>query len=266
LSKIETGLSGCALEVRPNNIIRKKASDYSYGARLKKQAEKQGLFYELKLPNLKTPKVIQMLNDEIFAFDMEYIPAAGFFEFFKAATPDNVDGVLETLFTFLDYSLEISTKTTCNAALIEKLNSLNEFSEYKNLIGTLLSYCENNELIIPKNFCHGDLNMSNMLFKNNTIYLIDFLDSYLESFVIDLVKLKQDLVHFWNLKITDQEKLRVKIIFEYIWSKIYRKYQSHIDHPSFKIIECVSFLRIEPYVQSVKQKDTLEVILKGLQP
>jgi hypothetical protein len=266
LNKIEAGLSGCILEIRPNNIIRKRASNYSYGVRLQKQAEKQELFYELNLPNLKTPKVIQMLNEEVFAFDMEYIPAAGFFDFFKAATPDNVDSVLETLFTFLDHSLEISTKSNCNTALIEKLINLNQYSEYKDLIRNLLSYCENNVLIIPKNFCHGDLNMSNMLFKNNNVYFIDFLDSYLESSIIDLVKLKQDLVHFWNMKITDQEKLRIKIIFEYIWSKIYRKYQNHIDHPSFKIIECVNFLRIEPYLQNNKQRNILEMILKGLQP
>lgn len=50
----------------------------------------------------------------------------------------------------------------------------------------------------PKGFCHGDLTLSNILFHRQAIYLIDFLDSFLDSPVIDLVKLRQDTRYYWT--------------------------------------------------------------------
>ena len=58
----------------------------------------------------------------------------------------------------------------------------------------VFDYLNNNipNLNIYKNVCHGDLTLSNLIFKNNEIYCIDFLDSFIDSPIIDLVKLKQD--------------------------------------------------------------------------
>jgi len=262
MSDTKIGLSGCILEIMPNNIIRKTSPTQFYSNRLRNQAEKQRIFSTFELPNVKTPEIFQIQNNEIFSFDMEYISGAGFLNFYKSASADEVKNTLNLLFDFLDYSIKYHKISECNIDIIKKLNSLNQTSKYKDLISTLLAYCNNSQIKVPINFCHGDLNMSNMLFKGNSIYLIDFLDSFIESVMIDLVKLKQDLVHFWNLRIANQDVVRVKIIFAFLWSNIHERYRQYIDQPSFKVIECVSLLRIEPYVQNTKYSEILDEILK----
>ena len=46
------------------------------------------------------------------------------------------------------------------------------------------------EIEIPMGKCHGDLTFSNILFNGNNYYLIDFLDSFIESPLLDLVKIE----------------------------------------------------------------------------
>ena len=40
---------------------------------------------------------------------------------------------------------------------------------------------------IPIGICHGDLTFSNILFNGNNYYLIDFLDSFIEYPLMDIV-------------------------------------------------------------------------------
>ena len=57
------------------------------------------------------------------------------------------------------------------------------------------------DMHVPYSFCHGDLTFANIIFHSNRLYFIDFLDSFIDSYLIDFAKLKQDLFYFWNLKI-----------------------------------------------------------------
>jgi hypothetical protein len=66
MSDAKVGLSGCILEIMPNNIIRKTAPNQSYSPRLRNQAEKQKIFSRFEIPNLKTPEIFQIQNNEIF--------------------------------------------------------------------------------------------------------------------------------------------------------------------------------------------------------
>ena len=54
---------------------------------------------------------------------------------------------------------------------------------------------------IPIGFCHGDLTFSNIMFAldDNQVGLIDFLDSFIETPLIDLVKLRQDTHFHWTI-------------------------------------------------------------------
>ena len=40
---------------------------------------------------------------------------------------------------------------------------------------------------LPEGFCHGDLTLSNLLFNNDDIVIIDFLDTFLDSTIQDIV-------------------------------------------------------------------------------
>ncbi len=66
--------------------------------------------------------------------------------------------------------------------------------------------------MMPVGICHGDLTFSNMLFNGNNYYLIDFLDSFVESPLLDIVKLRQDSAYLWSqlMYIHDYDKIRLK--------------------------------------------------------
>ena len=72
----------------------------------------------------------------------------------------------------------------------------------------LKTYVNSTQIIVPKTFCHGDLTFNNIIFHKNRLFFIDFLDSYIDSFFCDLVKLKQDLYHLWSLKVQEENTLR----------------------------------------------------------
>ena len=55
------------------------------------------------------------------------------------------------------------------------------------------------DITVSVGFCHGDLTFSNLLVnaKSRRIALFDFLDSFVESPLQDLAKLRQDTAYFW---------------------------------------------------------------------
>jgi thiamine kinase-like enzyme len=127
----------------------------------------------------------------------------------------------------------------------------------------LKEYLFNKTIIVPKSFCHGDLTFTNVLFHKNRLFFIDFLDSYVDSFICDLIKLKQDLYYFWSLKVQNIDSLRIKQIYKFIWDKLYRRYSSYIDSDGFKILDTLNSLRIEPYLTNQYQRDILYKIIEN---
>jgi hypothetical protein len=114
--------------------------------------------------------------------------------------------------------------------------------------------------------CHGDLTFSNILFSKNKIYVIDFLDSYIDSYVMDIVKLKQDLVHNWYLNgmnIDANEVTRIKQIFNYMWKHIEIEFGYIINTVLFDILDVINFLRIEPYITTESQSIALQNAIGG---
>ena len=132
------------------------------------------------------------------------------------------------------------------------------FAEYFELVTEQIEELEN-DLLIPVGVCHGDLTFSNILMKDNKIILIDFLDSYLETPLQDIVKIRQDTAHFWSLKVIDKkiDKIKIKIILEYIDRKITKHYQGKDFMQYYNIFQVINLLRILPYTQD---KELLKVL------
>jgi hypothetical protein len=92
---------------------------------------------------------------------------------------------------------------------------------------------------------------------------LDFLDSYIESWVIDLIKIKQDLFYHWNIKKDcDTLNLRSVQISYFLWEKIEDRYKDLINSEEFKILEVLNFLRIYPYAKTQKEIILLENTIK----
>lgn len=266
------GLSGCNL-ILMNDVVRKSSSNINYNSRLFLQMEKQKSFSSIVIEGIKTPKIINSgYDDDIFYFDMEYIFGHQPFDVFISGTKTEIDNFIKYLNNYFNFLFTSSIQNVdiyyFKSENINKLNSLNDKSDYKEFINYLIYVVSNLESkIFIKSECHGDFTIANMIYYNNNIYLIDFLDSFINSPVVDLVKLKQDLYHNWSLlnsNYTDQEFYRARQISMFIWEKLKIKYSDYINTPEFKIIEAINFLRIEPYING-DMKLLLNKIIKSLE-
>ena len=185
---------------------------------------------------------------------MEYIQGQSFSEFFNLATKYDLDLLIEKLDGYFSETIigEINLPVS---VLTNKLTSLpnNE---------NLLSLLSNKEFIKVKvGNCHGDMTLSNMIFDNN-IYLIDFLDSYIESPTMDIVKLRQDTHLLWSLNMVDTplDLTKIKIGLEYIDKWICANF--NVD--DYEILQIINLLRIYPYSTDEKIKIWIDKNIKKL--
>jgi thiamine kinase-like enzyme len=258
----ELGLSGCKLKILSNNTIRKYSSNQNYNSRLSIQIDKQHFFSKHIFSNIDTPKIIQKYENKLVYFDMEYIVGCDYYEYFSLISPQNIKKIflfLDEYFKFLIENSHQYKKEVAKDKIKNKILSL-KTNQYSDLAKFSIKYLNNIEIDIRKSFCHGDLTVSNILFHPKKIYLIDFLDSYIDTFIVDLVKLKQDLYYHWILDINQIVDLRIIQCFNYIWNYIETKYNKYLNTDIFYIVELLNFLRIEPYLTN----DNHRVILNNI--
>jgi hypothetical protein len=260
---IHNGLSGCKLEIIDSGILRKYSSSLDYNTRLLKQVDKQILFSKLILKNIDTPKVLATQYDQIYSFDMEYIPGLSSYEYFSLVNVYGIEFVIQTLFDYFDYFSDNARDLIINNKIIEKINFLQIKTKYPDYLEYLKTYVNNNQIIVPKTFCHGDLTFNNIIFHKNRLFFIDFLDSYVDSFFCDLVKLKQDLYHLWSLKVQKEKTLRLIQTYRYIWKHLSKRYEKYINTKGFEILDVLNTLRIEPYLTNNNQRSILDTIVKS---
>ena len=193
---------------------------------------------------------------------MEYIAGKSFEEFFSAASVNDIEFVVSTLFDYFDTLISTARNIDATKQILDKIDSLKEKSSHKKYIEFLRKYVENNRIIVPHTFCHGDLTFANIIFHKNRLFFIDFLDCYVDTFLSDLVKLKQDLHHLWAVHNQDVYSVRIHQIYQYIWDKLEVRYESFMNK-SFHILDAMNALRIEPYLTSDDQRVILEGIVKS---
>ena len=258
-NKLETGLSGCSLELINDKVLRKHSPSIEYNSRLLSQAEKQKVFANRIYKNVDAPKVYDIQSDY---FDMEYIPGNTFSEFFSTASVNDVEFVVQTLFDYFDSLISTSRMVDATNKVLNKINSLEEKTSHKQYIEFLRKYVETNRIIVPHTFCHGDLTFSNIIFHKNRLFFIDFLDCYVDTFLSDLVKIKQDLDYFWALKTWNVHTHRLEQIYRFAWNELENRYSSFMYEP-FDILDVMNILRIEPYLTSEDQRVILDRIIKS---
>ena len=259
MTKLNTGLSGCSLELINDRVLRKYSPTTDYNSRLLSQADKQVVFGNRIYKNIDAPKVYDTQQNY---FDMEYIAGKSFEEFFSVASANDIEFVVSTLFDYFDTLISTARSFDATNKILTKIDSLKEKSSHKKYIEFLRKYVEDNKIIVPHTFCHGDLTFANIIFHKNRLFFIDFLDCYVDTFLSDLVKLKQDLHHLWAVRNQDVYSNRIHQIYQYIWDKLEVRYESFMNE-SFHILDVMNALRIEPYLTSDDQRVILEGIVKS---
>ncbi len=260
MNRLNVGLSGCNLELIGDNKLRKYSSSDEYNTRLVSQADKQLLFSKKIYKNVDTPVVYDIQENY---FDMEYVPGHTFSEFFSSSSVNDVNFVVETLFYYFDSLISNSKMMDARSKILKKIDSLIEKTAHKKYIEFLREYVEQYKIIIPHTFCHGDLTFSNIIFHRNRLFFVDFLDCYVDTYLSDLVKLKQDLYYFWGMKTQRVESLRIEQIFTHIWNRLYTRYNTIINSNAFKLLDVLNTLRIEPYLTSISQRSILDTMIKS---
>jgi tRNA A-37 threonylcarbamoyl transferase component Bud32 len=257
---LSIGLSGCHLELQNDKVLRKYSSSIEYNSRLLLQIQKQVLFSQRIFKNVDTPKIHNIGENY---FDMEYIPGHTFFEFFSTCSVNDIEFVIDTLFHYFDSLLSNYHSINIKFNIMEKINHLRDKTFYKDYLETIESLVGTSNVYVPKTFCHGDLTFTNIIFHKNRLFFIDFLDCYVDSFISDLIKLRQDLYYLWSIKIQKIQSNRIEQIYKHIWHKLYQRYFEFINTDSFHILDAMNILRIEPYLTSSHQRTILDTIIKS---
>ena len=260
--KLETGLSGCKLELIGSNTLRKHSSSLSYNKRLELQVKKQELFSNQVFRNVETPKV---LRKEDSYFDMEYVTGRSFDEYFSVCSVNDIDFVFDSLCGYFDglishsqyYQPEVSKKR-----LLDKINSLETHTHHLTDLYHIRQMVSSITMKIPQTFCHGDLTFTNIIFNKNRLYYIDFLDCFIDSFLCDLVKLKQDLYYHWSLDVQGIKNLRIRQIYSFLWRKLEERYSQYVETIEFDVLDVLNTLRLEPYLTNEDQRIIIKRMLK----
>ena len=242
-------------------LIQKTWKDVNKGLNsIKKQID----FDEISVSNLlvKSPKVYKTTIIDGLRFEaiMEYVEGYSGSDIALIGTREVSLNLKETLSMLINKNFENSKINYINIDLFtDKLEKiflvLGNDSELKNKLETLKSnFLKDKFLEIPCGPCHGDLTLSNIIVsRTSSLNLIDFLPTFIESPLWDIVKIYQDLKYGWSYRnLKGHEKESSKIFFLNCLPS-----QIHIYEKVFKrqilLFDALNIARLCPYI---KDKET----------
>jgi len=244
------GHSGFGIELLDELTIRKSAAGAG-AKRLQRQIEKQVLFYnQFQQAEVRTPGVLRTAQAaDRFQADMEFIAAKDFIQFLSEADRQALDRFLKTITDFIRRNLARCEDVDVAERVRAKLFELEQKNVPQNYIQAARTLC-GSPVRIPVGPCHGDLTLSNLLFKRDHLYLLDFLDCYVESPFQDIVKLRQDTQFGWSLQLYQGEFNwpKIQITLRYLDQKIEAAFQpDEWFGRHYELFQIVNLMRVLPY-------------------
>lgn len=283
--KIEVkGHSGCQIDVASEGsgiYVYKSTADPKYLTRLVLQAEKQMAAAAVEYQHIRVPQIYEIdKTDETVVVKMQYVYSKNFIEFFEQAGFEQIDYLIDALKQFIVYEvnqcqLEIVSPTVFREKFddIKRKCLSNPLYQHDAIVKEVLVRSQKvfdnlNEMLIPVGLCHGDLTFSNILFNGNNYYLIDFLDSFIETPLQDIVKIRQDTAFRWSqLMYTKRyDAVRLHIVMEKMDQEIdsyfRNKYQWYREY--YQVMQLMNILRILPYAHEQRVVEYLKTTLLGI--
>lgn len=282
------GNSGCEINDWFNNIF-VKSCEGDYTKRLIKQALKQieygNMYDNYKVPHIQSMSYYDNKSVPCFSFTMDKIKGYNPLDIILKY-PDTYESFLIRLLPVIDNFIKDSPKERVPLyTIIDKIESIEKTVRKSDnqyikdiqstvtqaitwIYRTLSCYPDGIELPIGK--CHGDYTLSNVIYSNaSEIYLFDFLDSFIESPLLDIVKLRQDTHFKWILTkcsdLTEDEINKVNEGLDKFDKTIDDWYSNNKEYKSFyKLFQIINFLRIVPYLKDEASKTNVENALKEL--
>ncbi|WP_096022727.1 hypothetical protein [Campylobacter lanienae] len=249
------GHSGCQLNLYKDNgsfFLRKDAGNISYNYRLKKQCAKQKWF---KLDAIKTPKVLRYGYDgsNLFYFDMEFINGISMSEYMNQIKIKEIVDLIELLFKSLPIKQSVVTDKS-ESIFKEKILSLYKTCDINNklILKSLNKLKEFNFQNVPLCACCGDLTLENIILSSSGIYVIDLLDSFYNSWMIDVAKLLQDIDLGWSYRHQKRNynlNLRLATAKQALLNNLYAMENGKWNVITIYHILLLNVLRIYPYAK-----------------
>ena len=278
------GHSGCQIDVVSEVgqiFVYKSTADTLYLNRLALQAEKQRNASLIEFQHIRVPLIYELKRtDKKTIVKMQYVYSKNFIEFFEQAGFEQIDYLVGALKYFIEYEINKCKLQVVSPQIFRaKFDGIrmklekNAFFQQDAQVVRIIEDCQSyfghlQEMLLPIGVCHGDLTFSNILFNGNNYYLIDFLDSFIETPLQDIVKIRQDTAYRWSqLMYTKRyDAVRLGIICDKIDHEIdlyfSNKYQWYTDH--YRTVQLMNILRILPYAHEEKVVCYLKNILNSL--
>lgn len=255
------GHSGCQIFLIENEdlpvFVRKISKDKEYNKRLQAQCEKQAKFVA---GNIRAPKVYDYgINEEgLFYFDMEYVQGITLAERIKSMEIGKVRGVVEVLVKNLVTTqieeMNADTKASIKNIFCDKIHVLKqELKSHNNcVINEAIYYLEQHDWtrFAPSN-CHGDMTLENIIVKNDKLYFIDFLDSFYDSWIMDIGTLLQDVQVMWSFRNSKEVNmntvLRLMVFKDLLLDEISKIDSKYVIEVYYALLQ--KLIRIYPYTK-----------------
>ena len=266
------GHSGCSIDIVREGkelFILKGTCDSKYVERLYQQALKQQRASEQEYQYIRVPQIVDIeRQSNTIVMKMEYVYSHNFIDHFEAAGFEQVNYFVKAICLFLKREIEQSTMTDVQRSMI-----IEKFEDVKSKVNQNKFLCADEEvryliqqsetcfkdlpevLEIPVGCCHGDLTFSNILFNGNNYYLIDFLDSFIESPLLDMVKIRQDTCYRWSTRMYEGEfdETRFHIVSDTIDRQFDEYFKQYVWYRIFyHTLQLMNFLRILQYAKEEK--------------
>ena len=277
------GHSGCdiAIVYEDNELhIHKSTHDAGYVPRLVNQANKQIAASHREYQNIRVPKIFDVERSDTQAtIKMEYIYSKNFVEYFENAGFEQIKYLIGAITYFVDLEINASSMQVVPAnVLTDKMadvarkvagnTHLQDDSEAQELVRRSQEVMDRvGDMTMPVGTCHGDLTFSNILFNGNNYYLIDFLDSFIESPLLDIIKIRQDTAYLWSTLMYSKpfDKVRLSIVSEKIDKAIDDYFSAHYQwyRQYYMPLQLMNFLRILQYAHDEKVIAYLKRVIAG---
>lgn len=248
------GYSGCPLYLINSGerlIVRKLSATRDYNKRLQQQCLKQAEFVEEGV--VTTPDVIAegYTDDNLYFFEMEYIKGQTFSNYLQTCSIDDFLGRLKVLVNWcISSDVNYCNQDEIRTIFLTKINHLKSLNSNLKDNETIFNFM--NQVSwerVPHSDCHGDLTTQNILIYQDKIYLLDFLDSFYDSWMIDIAKLLQDLELGWSFRYEDlsmETKLKMRMGTQYIVDRLNNFSWGGACQLVYSLL-LLNILRISPY-------------------